>query len=276
VTREIQEFYDEWQVELLLDFVNGNPRASAGIRFAIKSLQNLGTGVVVDLGCGMGWSSAELVRSFPCLRVHAVDLSPKLLQIGRELFPDPRLTFGDEDVTKPGWRERSGLPSTVDAFVMLDVYEHIPAEARPLFHSALAESLSPTGSVILTCPSSMHQEHLRKHNPRGLQPVDEDLSLSDVMRFARDLSAEVVHFEYVSVWNTNDYFHAAIVRNPRYQPVAGTTLPIVMMPDKMRREVAKRSMNVLTGAGRVRLESAVEFSLARWARGRLRRIIRGH
>ncbi len=276
MAHDIQDFYNDWQVELLLDFVNSNPRASAAIRFAIKSLQNLEAAVVVDLGCGMGWSSAELVRGFPRLRVHAVDLSPKLLQVGRALFQDPRLTFGDQDVTKPGWRERSGLPSTVDAFVMLDVYEHIPAEARPLFHSALAESLSPTGSVILTCPSAMHQKHLRTHNPKGLQPVDEDLSLEDVLRLARDLSAEIVHFQYVSIWNTNDYFHAAMVRDPKYAPVAKPALPVVLMPDRMRREVARRAMSILSDAGRLRLESAVEFSLARWARGRLRRIFRGH
>jgi trans-aconitate methyltransferase len=271
----VRDFYDDWQAELVLDFVHGNPRACAAIRFTIDSLRRLSPIVVVDVGCGIGWSSAEIVRSLPGVRVHAVDLSPNLVHVGRTLFQDSRLTFGDEDVTKPGWRERAGLPSSIDAFVLLDVYEHIPSEARPDFHAALGESLSPTGSVILTCPSRMHQAYLRECHPSGLQPVDEDLSLEEVLRFAEDLSAEVMHFQYVSIWKTNDYFHALITRKPRYQVREAAVGPTALMPLATRRAIARRALTVLGDVGRRRLESGMALSLAQRLSRRLRRIVRG-
>ena len=122
-----------------------------------------------------------------------------------------RIEFVCNDLTHQDWSENHSR--RFDACVMLDVYEHIPKASRSMLHQALSSVLNEDAVLVLSCPSPLHQRFLREHEPEGLQPVDEDVALVDLLQLARELSAELSHFEYKSIWATNDYFHAAIDRN---------------------------------------------------------------
>ena len=64
-----------------------------------------------------------------------------------------------------------------------DIYEHPPQEARGRLSARSA--CSPEGGlVLLTAPTPGHQAALRRPG-KGLQPVDEEVSLPDLVRSPR-------------------------------------------------------------------------------------------
>jgi hypothetical protein len=48
---------------------------------------------------------------------------------------------------------------------MLDVIEHIPAEARPDLLVKIRALCNDDAVMVLTYPSLQYQEYLREHNP---------------------------------------------------------------------------------------------------------------
>ena len=196
--RESLEFYNQFDKKLINDYVLGNRRI-------VSAIKNLGQFVpkdvksILDIGCGLGWSSHEFSRAFPASRVFAVDLSPVLIEAASKLFgTQENLTFKSCDLTQ-------GLPKDVyNAIIMIDVYEHIPFVERDSFHKTIKSVLSNDGRLILACPSKYHQAYLKNNNPSGLQPVDEDIDFETIKTIANDIDGEVIFFEYQNIWMNYD------------------------------------------------------------------------
>lgn len=206
-------------------------------------------------------SSAEIARRIRDGSVVGIDLSPELLELADTMFGRSGPTFHAADLTVPGW-SKAGAGGMFDACVMLDVYEHVPAPARPAFHRALGEALGSRAVVVLTCPTPLHQGFLRANAPQDLQPVDEDVALSDLVRFADDIGAEVVHFQLVSVWHSHDYFHAVLKRRPEYGPAPSSPAARAsLMTGLSRRRVVRRVLPRLSEVER----RAISPSMGPWA-----------
>lgn len=208
----ISSYYDQDIDRALRDYVHGNPRIHAAIErclaFIGPSSQSL-----LDIGCGIGQSSFTFRRERPWLNVLGIDISSRRIECARRLFGEEKLRFEVSDMSS---RPAASLFHVV---TMLDVYEHVPPSARQSFHDTLARCLSDEGTVVMTFPSTLHQNYLRRQRPEELQVVDETVFLSDISNLATDLQGELVLFEFVSIWNTNDYVHAVITRNPAYGPI---------------------------------------------------------
>lgn len=233
---EAKEFYGDFGIKLLRDFIGGNPRTEKAILFACEKLAQFQRTDILDLGYGLGWSSHEFARALPDSRILGIDLSPELQGLASAMFGgNPSVRYECHDLCDPSWEVKPG--GGYDACVMLDVYEHIPRAGRQPFHSALAAKLSEDGILILTCPSLSHQAFLRSDNPSGLQPVDEDVSFDDLVILANELSAEIVHLEHRSVWSDNDYLHAVISRRlPRKSPATKFTAHrLLAKPERLKR-----------------------------------------
>jgi glycosyltransferase involved in cell wall biosynthesis/protein-L-isoaspartate O-methyltransferase len=192
----------------MADYVHGNPRVEAAIMHALQWIP-ADAERILDVGCGIGWSTWEIKRHCPEAEVIGIELSPKMTAIARLLFQTPQLSYLTHDIISGG--DISG--HIFDSIVMLDVYEHIPKELRNDLHRELNKFLASDGQVVLTCPSSLHQQFLREHQPDGLQPVDENVTLEDISKLAHDIKGEVVYFNHNAVWHSNDYIHAVIKRN---------------------------------------------------------------
>ena len=70
----------------------------------------------------------------------------------------------------------------------------------------------------MTCPTPWHQQMLREQG-KGLQIIDEDVSMEDVQSFAEAIGGFVGLYRAMSIWNANDYFHAIIERRSGLYPI---------------------------------------------------------
>lgn len=208
------EFYNDFVEKLLKDFVLSNPRTEQAIMSGMKMI-DFSNKDVLDIGCGIGWSSYEFSK-----RAHSVigiDLSDKLISVAGGLFEKENLEFKQLDVTEA----EIDLGKAFDVVTLLDVFEHIPDLERNKFIKSINKALKSSGLVYLSCPSVYHQAWLRKEQPEGLQPVDEDIDLKILTDFASKLDGgDVMYFSYKSIWRANDYFHAVIQKGPVTFPLS--------------------------------------------------------
>jgi SAM-dependent methyltransferase len=207
--KESLKFYNNFDKKLINDYVLGNRRIESAIinlcSFIPKSSKN-----ILDVGCGLGWSSYEFSKQLNNSQVLGIDLSNILVKTASKLFSNNNLSFEVFDVTKD-------LPKMkYDAIVMIDVYEHIPKDDRQKFHNSLKRLLNEQGRLILACPSKYHQLWLKKNKPEGLQPVDEDVDNEVILELAKDINGELIYFEYQNIWRSFDYLYAVIEINPIY------------------------------------------------------------
>ncbi len=225
----VEAFYDGFQEKLITDYLLSNPRIVAAIRFMQEHIQPE-SAALLDIGCGMGWSTYEFARFFPEATVLGVDISSELIGLAGRMFSHPNLSYQKVDVTSDAF----SLERAFDAITLIDVYEHIPVSDRDGFHQHLRRLLSNRGQVLIASPTPLHQQWLREHAPEGLQPVDEDVTLEDMQALARSLDGQLTVFHYRSVWNTNDYFHALVEKKPEYRKLRGQRRTARLTP-KLRR-----------------------------------------
>jgi 2-polyprenyl-3-methyl-5-hydroxy-6-metoxy-1,4-benzoquinol methylase len=208
----IRSFYDAFTQKLVRDYIDGNVRQSRAFEL-VRSAIGPDTKTILDVGCGIGASSASYVDGVRGVSVHGVDISPNNVRVATALFGGPQLRFSVSDMTSPPDDTR------YDLIALVDMHEHIPRESWPAFHATLARSLSDRGTLVMTTPSPQHQEYLRANKPEGLQVVDETIELADVTALARTLDATVIRYDWVGIWHTGDYVHTVLARAPRFDPI---------------------------------------------------------
>lgn len=209
----IAGFYDEFGQRMINDYVFGNARVEKAIErvctYITPEVKSL-----LDLGCGIGISSAEFSARFPHVSVRGVDISSENIRVASSLFKNDSLDFQVSTISD------GAIQGTYDVIALIDAYEHVPLDSRENVHNQLKRLLSPCGLVVITVPSPLHQADLHARHPEKLQIVDEVITIQDALKLARDLNAEIICFEYVSIWKTNDYLHVVIQRTPRYVPLS--------------------------------------------------------
>jgi SAM-dependent methyltransferase len=226
------DFYNKFDQKLIHDYANGNLRIENAIVSLSKWIPE-STSRILDIGCGIGWSSHEFAKHFANAEVDGIDLSNVLIETAQKLFEQPNLSFGIRDVT-------NNLPETTyDAIILIDVYEHIPAELRKNFNKGLKNLLSDKGRIILACPSKFHQEYLRENNPEGLQPVDEDIDAGVLIDLARETNTELIHFAYQKIWNSFDYLYAVLENNTKYNGCDKIEQPIKLQLEKKVERISR-------------------------------------
>ncbi|HZQ64821.1 MAG TPA: glycosyltransferase [Gaiellaceae bacterium] len=240
MTTDPTAFYDGFAAKLLADYASGNPRAEAAIGLAVAELPG-GPMNVLDIGCGIGWSSAEVARHHPQARVLGADLSPRLVDVARSLFGgEPRVRFESRNVVE------DEIGGRFDAVLLLDVYEHVPASSRGQVHERLANLLDERGVIVLAVPTPAQQQLARERFPERLQPVDEDVTVDDLERLAADVGGALTIRRTLSIWLPDDYVHA-VVRRAGSPPPSGTSARLEDRRARARR--IQRSLGLRWSAG---------------------------
>jgi trans-aconitate methyltransferase len=120
---------------------------------------------LIDLCCGPGSIALRALRRFPSARVVGVDFDPLMLEVGRQSFSDPRMSWIEADVRQPIWVDavRSGLPEgRVDAILSATALHWLQPEELARLYRELA-GLLDEGGVF------MNADHLRT----GSSQIDE-------------------------------------------------------------------------------------------------------
>src|SRR5207244_3614944 len=87
-----QSFYDSAASSGLSDYVHGNRRLEGAIKHTLQWLPKDSLRIL-DIGCGIGWSSWEIKRRRPDAVVLGIDLSPKRIEMATTLFSTGGLDF---------------------------------------------------------------------------------------------------------------------------------------------------------------------------------------
>ena len=209
-SESVREYYnDHIMRKLIRDYVNGNPRFDKAVACVINCGRR-SFAKILDIGCGIGYSSSLLKAAFPNSTVLGLDVSDLGIQTAEKLFQVDGLRFECKDFLT----EKIG--GSYDLIVMIDVYEHFPLQQRRLLNKKLDGLLAEDGWIVITTPTIAHQRFLREKHPDRLQIIDEDVSEEDLLLLSRDTQTAIVLYEKVAVWNTYDYQHYVARRYPDF------------------------------------------------------------
>jgi trans-aconitate 2-methyltransferase len=201
----IRGFYDAFAAKFVEDYVHGNERVKRQWQFFSRVLPR-DSGKILILGCGSGETAFHIATKIAArARILALDISPAALEIAKKLFSHKRIEYDQADAIEQ-------LPGGKWDYVILpDVYEHIPRERRKALHAGLNSLMNKEAAVLITVPSPAKQVFLRASG-KGLQPIDEIVTLDDLVELATDIEGVITYFNVISVWERNDYIHVVIQR----------------------------------------------------------------
>jgi len=196
-------FYDNSFPKRIYDFLKPNKRLVQAITFVLSKL-DANARNILDIGCGLGWSSFEFSRNTNA-KIEAIDLSPNLIEFAKGIFGNGYANYAVKNVN-------DGFEKTqkFSVIVMIDVFEHIEKENRDAFTNSLKNLVDETFQIFITCPTVDHQNYLKQNDPEGLQPVDEDVTQGDIYQLAKSLNARLDYFEIKDIFRKGDYFHSMI------------------------------------------------------------------
>ncbi|HMG15615.1 MAG TPA: class I SAM-dependent methyltransferase [Saprospiraceae bacterium] len=206
INEEIQQYYDQFDSRLINDYIKSNKRVVTAIKRIIKLTSATPSNKILDLGCGIGWSSNEISNHFPKKNVLGLDLSQELISIGKSLFNHHNLKLEQKNLMDNTIINESKY----DIVSMIDVFEHIPKEDYLSFSKQLLNVLNINFCIFFSCPTINTQNQLRLNNPTALQPVDEDIDEQVLKTFASYMGANLVFYNDQFIWKENDYLHAVI------------------------------------------------------------------
>lgn len=126
--------------ELVRDALDGLPLDRAVFAAFAELAQSSGTGPVAELGCGPGWVTAHL-RDLG-LDAFGVDLSPVMIDLARETYPNLRFEVGSMDALDMADGTLHGIVSWYSVI-------HTPPKDMPAYFFEFQRVLAPGGHLLL-------------------------------------------------------------------------------------------------------------------------------
>ncbi|KAB8184598.1 class I SAM-dependent methyltransferase [Microbispora catharanthi] len=137
------EAYDAVAVlyaELFRDSLDRLPLDRAALAAFAESVRADGAGPVAELGCGPGYVTAHL-RGLG-LDAFGIDLSPTMIELAREAYPDLRFEIGSMHALDLADGELSGVVSWYSVI-------HTPPRELPPYFAEFRRVLAPGGHLLL-------------------------------------------------------------------------------------------------------------------------------
>lgn len=212
---KIIEYYNSNLKKRIDDFVEGNERICRATDELLYWITLYKPKNILEIGCGIGDISFKLAEIFPDSEIIGFDISDKTIEFGKSIFELPNLklksgkNFYDLDLEVQD--------ESLDFIFLIDVFEHFQDNDVLCFIQFLKKKTLNNSLIFLSCPTIKHQNYLRKHNPKGLQPIDKDIDINHFVNLANQLKMDLLFFKCISVWNSSDYQHAVIGRIPDLQ-----------------------------------------------------------
>ena len=210
----VQAYYDERVGDKLRDFTHPLPRIEAAIQ-TLADWAPFNPRRILEIGCGVGATSWRMARAWPQAEVIGADISPLSIDVANTCFKRPNLSY------RAGPIREGVLNGEFELVLMMDVYEHIPPTDRKGLHTVLKSLLGAESRFILTIPTPSNQDYARIHCPSELQPVDENIGLSEIATLAEDTNTKLLYYREVGIWRYGDYFHMVL---GKYEDLAEVAL----------------------------------------------------
>ena len=214
-TDEIKNFYDDAIYRKLHGFIYKNNRVEYAWATLLNILKDVEPKHILEIGCGMGEISYRLAEKLPETKVTGFDISEASIFLAGKLFIKQNLNYLRADNIVSA---QIAEDTKFDIVFLMDVYEHIPLNSRNELHSFIKEHIAQNGVLFLSCPTPQHLDYLRKNIPSEIQPVDENISLTELMELSRDSELRLINYKEVSVWSAADYFHVIFSNRLKMQP----------------------------------------------------------
>ena len=230
---KIQAYYDHFSRYLLKDYVYGNKRIEFAIRHALQWIPP-NAKKVLDVGCGIGWSSWTFQQFHMNTHVTGVDLGHRSITIAKNLFEMNSLEFCSMDFSE----DNTFKDRFFDAIILLDVYEHFRQVDRPHIHQAINRLLTESGILFLSYPSVNGLLQDYSERPENLQPVDEFVTSEDIAKLAEEIHGSVVFNKEIGIFAPNDYTYTVISRGDKKStamPIPAKKLCFESLPVRRRR-----------------------------------------
>lgn len=103
---------------------------------------------ILDIGCGTGNASAEILKAIPDAQLTCLDGSREMLSAAQRKLASAVADFHCLDLTDHGWG-RGWAGNTFDAAISLLVLEHLPFDAYQAFLRSVYQILKP-GALLVT------------------------------------------------------------------------------------------------------------------------------
>lgn len=134
--------------------------------------------LVIDVGCGPGANVASLTDRYRCV---GIDNAPEAIEWAQARFPEVTYVCGEAP------RDLGDLAETADAFLLMDVLEHVEGDRELL--ASLVEVMKPGALVFITVPADMslwsEQDvqlgHHRRYDIEGLRAMWSGLPMEELL-----------------------------------------------------------------------------------------------
>ncbi len=168
--------------QLLAEVEQGHWWFVARRRIMRRILQELlppdGKSLVVDVGCGTGANIASLEGDYECA---GIDTSEDAIRYARQRFEHVQYILGHAP------QELGELADRMDAFLMMDVLEHVENDRELLGHQLAA--LRPGGYALLTVPADMRlwsehdvtHGHYRRYDVKSFRSLWDDFPVEELL-----------------------------------------------------------------------------------------------
>jgi len=147
-------------------------------RHVLEEVEAMKPSSVLEIGCGDGHFIGSLPESIP-IRV-GVDISERSIAFAKAFHSDCQLFACDA----------GDVEGQFDAVVSIEVLEHIPDRHLSIFFDTIAAKLSPTGTAILTVPTTilpLNRKHFRHYT----------IDLFERQLADSNAALDIVSYEYV-------------------------------------------------------------------------------
>ena len=127
---------------------------AAYVEKVLETLQTYSFASIVDVGCGDGKITADIAKRFPGTRVVGLDYSERALAFARAFSPSVEF--------------KTSTPETFEAFVCVEVLEHIPPAEMESFLAGVCANLKQGAIGVFTTPCDTsplvpkHYQHFSK------------------------------------------------------------------------------------------------------------------
>jgi trans-aconitate methyltransferase len=201
----VQAYYDERVDGKVRDFTHANPRIEAAIQLVAEWAPPTPKRIL-EIGCGIGATSWRMARAWREAEVIGTDVSSISIEVAKTCFRLPNLSY------RTGLVKEGVLIGRFDLVLLMDTYEHIALSDRATLHAALKSLLSDDARLILTVPTPSVLNLARETNPSELQPVDEDITPSDIVVLAKETNTQLLYYREIGIWRYGDYAHVVLGR----------------------------------------------------------------